>query len=128
MQETKQYEITEEARKNFAKLFKEARQARNLRQKDVAEEVGISQNYVSSLEKGPTRETSIIGTLRLAGYYGITPSVVAETLGLFDTKGAEGIPDHLFHTIELLKQVPRENLDTINTVIKHFIDGPKKPY
>lgn len=58
--------------KELRKIFKEARNAQRLRQKDVAQVIGRPQTYISAVETG-VRRVDIIEFLRLTNALGLDP-------------------------------------------------------
>jgi transcriptional regulator with XRE-family HTH domain len=59
----------------FGQVVKEARQAQNLSQEELAFNAGLNRNYVADIEKG-RRKPSIISIFSLAKGLGLTPQVL----------------------------------------------------
>ncbi len=117
------FEIPDEARDRFAQLFAQVREQRAIPQWKVGKDTGLSQTFVSTLELGASGDWSLVNTLRLAKYYGISPQQVADVLGLAETpeeKEASLIPEYLKETVELLKEIPQERIPAVNAALTYF--------
>jgi transcriptional regulator with XRE-family HTH domain len=70
----------------FSKLFLDARKLRGKTQQEVADESGVSQTMISTLEHGPYAGMNFVDVVKLASYYGIAPNTLAASIGLFEVE------------------------------------------
>lgn len=68
----------------FQKLLVDARRRQGLTQTQAAQNIGVSQTLISSLERGPHNGMRAGELFRVLSYYGIEPNTVAEILGYID--------------------------------------------
>lgn len=108
----------------FQKLLVDARRKRGLTQTQAAQEIGVSQTLISSLERGPHNGMRVGELFRVLAFYGIEPNTVARILGYIDegTKTEEQ-NEQLQRMIHLLAGVPDPVADFAFQALELMIRG-----
>jgi transcriptional regulator with XRE-family HTH domain len=105
--------FTIEQMRAWSDLILNARKERGLTQAEVSEATGVAVRTLSSLERGPFPNMSLVDVVNLGKFYGISPNQIAEVLGLWDGEEAEGqtsLEEEVAtaHMRDMLKNVPAE--------------------
>lgn len=79
-----EYEFTTEQLRNFQDLFIKAREDLGKSQSAVAEETGLKQTWISSIERATYPSFNLLDILKLCQYYGIMPNQVSNALGFLE--------------------------------------------
>ena len=79
-----EYEFTPEQLKNFQDLFIKAREDLGKSQATVAEETGLKQTWIASIEHATYPSFNLLDILKLCQYYGIMPNQVSNALGFLE--------------------------------------------
>lgn len=115
-------ELTQEQRNEYKKLVNGKFSELGKFQHQVAEELGLSPNFISEALRGPRDNMQMIPTMRLLAYLGISYDQVAQILGITQkternfrvesicTALSEVSPDVLSVVESIIKNAPRNKI------------------
>lgn len=115
---------TPEQVKRFRERLISARQSRSLTQVEAAEEIGVSQALVSSLEHGPSAGMRVGELFKVLSFYGIQPNEVADILGYAPNHIPRRADDpRVRRILQLLDVAPITKLDNIIEALALMVKG-----
>jgi len=119
------WEFTTEQLRNFQDIFIKAREATGKSQMAVAEETGLKQSWISSLERATYPTFNLLDILKICKYYGIEPNQVAAILGFLEAE-VDLNPDDVVVIRSFQKQLDRltpDNQRLATTMIRGFLNN-----
>lgn len=114
-------------RQEFSRMFREARQARNQHQYEVAQATGVNQNTIGLLERaGPYPGLRAVDLLRLVAYYHLNVERVAELLGVSIPPTAQVETSPLAPLVPQIEALSSEQQEYIVGVINVLLRGLRR--
>lgn len=99
------------------------RESNGLTQMKLAENAQVSQNWISSLERGDVASPDPELLFSLAGELGLEPNDVARLAGWWHPRQEPEVPDALRFTWERLLQLPEHEREPLVTILSRMVNA-----
>lgn len=119
------FKVTPEQEKAFKELLFNARKLRGWSQQQAADNTGVAQTVISSLERGPYPGMRLWDIWRLCEGYGIDVVDVRKTLGWYGEDEERATEDDLRIglLVAAIKKLDRRDRDLILQTVERYIVG-----
>ena len=109
--------------KRLGTRIRALRESNGLTQMQLSRDTGVSQNYISSLERGdvtsPDPEILFVLTTKL----GLEPNDVAKIADWWKPAKEPAIPDDVRFTLERLLKLPKQERDPLVTILSRMVNA-----
>lgn len=116
--------FTVEQMRAWSDLLINARKSRGLTQLEVAEQAGLTVTTLSSLERGAYPNMSLVDSVKLGKFYGISPNQIATVLGLWSEEEHDRVattPEGAY-ILEMFEKIPESRKEIAHALIKTLIE------
>ena len=109
--------------KRLGTRLRALRESEGLTQMQLSRDTGVSQNYISSLERGDVASPDPELLFMLATKLGLTPNDVATTAGWWKTAKEPEVPDDLRFTWQRLLKLSKAERDPLVTILSRMVNA-----
>jgi transcriptional regulator with XRE-family HTH domain len=109
--------------KRLGARLRALREQSGLTQSLLAEQTGVSQNYISTLERGEINSPDMEILCLLGNKLGLTPNDISELAGWWSPKHEPEVPQDLTWTINRLLKLPKPEREPLVVILTRMVNA-----